>query len=173
MRNAIIKDPCCVGIGEFGFDYSAHFSSYKTQQITLCMKFLQLFVKEELFSKVLVIHCRDKKGKTEASETSLKAFGEELPTLDRDVMKIHHHCFNRGITQLCNWLVCFLRMMFEFTAILLHQDRHPELEKVVQHLELDRSSWKWIRLTSQPMFTVSALITPLMVWKRWLAGWLN
>ena len=39
-RNAIIKDPRCVGIGEFGFDYFAHFSSYKTQQITLCRKFL-------------------------------------------------------------------------------------------------------------------------------------
>ena len=28
--------------------------------------------------------------------------------------------------------------MFGFTAILLRQDRHPELEKVVQHLELDQ-----------------------------------
>ena len=81
VRSAIIKDPRCVGIGEFGFDYSTHFSSYKTQQITLCRKFLQLFVKEELFRKVLVIHCRDKKGSTEASETRLKIFGEELPTL--------------------------------------------------------------------------------------------
>ena len=41
VRNAIIKDPRCVGIGEFGFDYSTHFSSYKTQQITFCRKFLQ------------------------------------------------------------------------------------------------------------------------------------
>ena len=47
VRSAIIKDPRCVGIGEFGFDYSAHFSSYKKQQITLCRKFLQLFVKED------------------------------------------------------------------------------------------------------------------------------
>ena len=138
VRSAIIKDPRCVGIGEFGFDYSAHFSSYKKQQITLCRKFLQLFVKEELFSKVLVIHCRDKKGSMEASETCLKIFGEELPTFDRDVMKIHHHCFNGGITQLRNWLACFPRMMFGFTALLLRQDRHPELEKVVQRLELDQ-----------------------------------
>ena len=60
VRNAIIKDPHCVGIGEIGFDFSAHFISYKTQQIKLCKKFLQLFVNEELFSKVLVIHCRDR-----------------------------------------------------------------------------------------------------------------
>ena len=119
VRSVIIEDPRCVGIGEFGFDYSVHFSSYKKQQITLCRKFLQLFVKEELFSKVLVFHCRDKKGSTKASETCLKIFGEELPTFDRDVMKIHHHCFNGGVTQLCNWLACFPRMMFGFTALLL------------------------------------------------------
>ena len=43
-----------------------------------------------------------------------------------------------GITQLCNWLAYFPRLMFGFTALLLRQDRQPELEKVVQHLELDQ-----------------------------------
>ena len=52
-------------------------------------------------------------------------------------MKIHHHCFNGGITQQRNWLACFPRMMFGFTAILLHQDCHPELEKVVDQILLE------------------------------------
>ena len=71
----------------------------------------------------------DRKGSTEASETCF----------DRDVMKIHHHCFNKRISELCNWFMYFFpRMMFGFTAILLHHDQHIELEKVVQHLELDQ-----------------------------------
>ena len=106
-------------------DFSKHFIFYKTQQIKLCKKFLQLFVKEELFSKVLIIHCRDRKGSTEASKTCLKVFSKELPTFDRDV-KIHHHCFNRGIAELRNWLMCFPRIMFGFTAILLLPDHHPQ-----------------------------------------------
>ena len=55
----ITKDPRCVGIGEFGLDYSGPFFKFKTQQIKLCEKFLQIYVEEEMFSKTLVIHCRD------------------------------------------------------------------------------------------------------------------
>ena len=36
VRNAIIKDPHCAGIGEIGFDFSGHFISYETRQIKLC-----------------------------------------------------------------------------------------------------------------------------------------
>ena len=173
VRNAIIKDPHCLGTGDFGFAYFTHFSSYKTQQITLCRKFLQLLVKEELFSKVMVIHCRDKKGSTEASETCLKVFGEELPTFDRDVLKIHHHCFNGRITQLRNWLACFPRMILGSLPSCCVRTVTLNWRRSYSTWSWTRSSWKWMRLILQPLFTVSAIITPLMVWKRWLVGWRN
>ena len=40
VRTSIIKDPCCVGLGEIGFDFSAHFGKFKVQQTLLCRKFL-------------------------------------------------------------------------------------------------------------------------------------
>ena len=132
----IAKDPLCVGIGEFGLDYSGPFFKFKTQQVKLCEKFLRIFVKEEMFNKVLVIHCRDQKNSTDTSTTCLKIFEKEIPGFHKEVTDIHYHCYNGGMSLLCDWLANFQRMKFGITGIRLHSDRHPELEDVVKHLGL-------------------------------------
>ena len=97
VRTSIIKDPRCVGLGEIGFDFSAHFGKFKVQQTLLCRKFLQMFVKEELYySKAIVIHCRDKGNSMDAYKTCLKVFEEEIPAFHREDVSIHFHCFNGG-----------------------------------------------------------------------------
>ena len=83
----ITKDPHCVGIGEFGLDYSEPFVKFKT---------LQIYVKE-MFNKILVIHCRDQKN-TDASTTCLKIINEEIPGFYKEVVNIHYHCYNRGMS---------------------------------------------------------------------------
>ena len=40
VRTSITKDPHCVGLGEIGFDSSAHFGKFKVQQTLLFRKFL-------------------------------------------------------------------------------------------------------------------------------------
>ena len=132
----IFSDQRCVGIGEFGLDYSAHYFKFKQQQIQLCERILRIFVEEELYSKTLVIHCRDSAKDTEASTTCLKIFKKEIPGFHKEDTDIHYHCFNGGMSLLRDWLSSFRRVRFGITGVLLRSDRHPELEDVVKHLDL-------------------------------------
>ena len=92
-------------------------------------------MKEKMFNKTLVIHCRDQKNNTDASTTCLKIFEKEIPGFHKEIADIHYHCYNGGMSLLHGWLANFRRMRFGITGILF-SDRHPELEDVVKHLEL-------------------------------------
>ena len=161
VRTSIIKDPRCVGLGEIGFDFSAHFGKFKVQQTLLCRKFLQMFVKEELYySKAIVIHCRDKGNSMDAYKTCLKVFEEEIPAFHREDISIHFHCFNGGLSTLRDWLARFPRIRIGVTGLLLRKGRNPELEAVVEYLDLEQILLETDSpyLTSQ--FMVAALTIP-------------
>ena len=139
VRTSVIKDPRCVGLGEIGFYFSGHFGKFKTQQTLLCRKFLQMFVREELYHhKAIVIHCRDKGNRMDAYGTCLKVFEEEIPAFHREDINLHFHCFNGGMSTLRDWLARFPRIRIGVTGLLLRKDRNPELEAVVEHLDLDQ-----------------------------------
>ena len=95
-------------------------------------------MKEEVyFRRALIFHCRDKPGSTEAEELLFQIVYEELPGFDLDDMKIHHHCFNGGLDLYRKWSRYIPHMKFGITAILLREERHPELEAVVDLMQLE------------------------------------
>ena len=165
VRTSVIKDPRCVGLGEIGFDFSGHFGKFKTQQTLLCRKFLQMFVREELYHhKAIVIHCRDKGNRMDAYGTCLKVFEEEIPAFHREDINLHFHCFNGGMSTLRDWLARFPRIRIGVTGLLLRKDRNPELEAVVEHLDLDQILLETDSILDTPSSWKLCLQYPLWSW---------
>ena len=136
----IRNDKYCVGYGEVGLDYSGAFQKYSREQQRVFEDFVAEFVKH-LATKpklVLVIHCRDKKGRIDASNDCLACLNRQVPSELRKSMRIHRHCFNGSLAELERWRQEFPNTMFGFTGLLLRGGRHPDLDKVVQKLPMER-----------------------------------
>ena len=73
----------------------------------------------------------------DAYKTCLKVFEEEISTFHRLDTSIQFHCFNCCLSTLHGWLARFLRIRIGVAGLLLRMDGDPELEAVLEHLDLE------------------------------------
>ena len=59
VKSAIEKDPCCVGIGKMGMEYSEGYLKFNDHQIWVIKDLLRFYIYQKLWSKELVIHCHE------------------------------------------------------------------------------------------------------------------
>ena len=97
MKSLILTDGRCRGIGEIGVDLSGNFARHLKDQVGVLRSFLELYVSKQLWSMVIVIHCRSWGHSMDGSEQCLRAMGRELPSTSRQHYKVHRHCFNGGL----------------------------------------------------------------------------
>ena len=117
MKSVILKDGRCRGIGEIGVDLSGNFARHLKDQLGVLRSFLEFYVSKQLWSMVIVIHCRSWGHSMDASEQCLRAMERELPSTSRRRYKVHRHCFNGGLRERDLWLQKFPEIMFGFTAL--------------------------------------------------------
>ena len=95
VRNAIIKDPHFVGIGEICF----HFLFPTRHSRLNCARSFSSCLSRRCYSaRSWSFTAETRRGALKLQNLAQKTLAKDLPTFDRDIMKIHHHCFNGGIT---------------------------------------------------------------------------
>lgn len=114
-----------VALGEIGLDFTDHGRSAQAQ-MNLLEEMLPLAVE---FGLPVIIHCRDG-DRVSAGEDCRDILGEHLPKLH----PIHLHCYSGGLEEFHLWQEAFPNLCFGFTATLLREPRHPELEDVVRQV---------------------------------------
>ena len=138
IKDKILKEARCVAIGEIGIERTSGHSTLIEYQIKLLEDILSFYVESKLWSKVLVIHCRDYNNSPDASDLCLKTIENKLRGCDLKRCKIHRHCFNGPVKEMEKWHQSFPSIMFGFTALILRPERHREVSDVIKKLPLDR-----------------------------------
>ena len=104
VKSAVEKDPCCIGIGEMGMEYSEGYSKFNDHQIRVLKDLLRFYVDKKLWSKVLVIHCREGDNKSrDASDMCLAVMSSVLKDDVAKNSRIHRHCYNGGVREMIKW----------------------------------------------------------------------
>ena len=138
IKDKILKEARCVAIGEIGIERTSGHSALIEYQTKLLEDILSFYVESKLWSKVLVIHCRDYNNSPDASDLCLKTIENKLRGCDLKRCKIHRHCFNGPVKEMEKWHQSFPSIMFGFTALILRPERHREVSDVIKKLPLDR-----------------------------------
>ena len=99
VKSAVEKDPRCVGIGEIGMEYTGGHSKLSNHQTRVLKDMLRFYVTKKLWSKVIVIHCRDRNDSRDASDMCLAVMTSTLEGEVAEKCKIHRHCYNGGIKE--------------------------------------------------------------------------
>ena len=135
MKSLIEKEPRCVAIGEVGIKLTAGHKALIEYQTKVLKAVLQFYKEKKLWSKVLVLHCRDYRS-TDAQALCMVTLKN---ILKEDVVhaKIHWHCFNGSLREMEKWQETFPQLKFGFTGLLLRPERHGELDKIVRRLPLE------------------------------------
>ena len=72
IKDKILKEARCVAIGEIGIECTYSHSTLIEYQTKLLDDILLFYIELKLWSKVLVIHCRDYNNSPDASDLCLK-----------------------------------------------------------------------------------------------------
>ena len=111
-----------------GMEYSEGYSKFNDHQIWVLKDLLQFYVDKKLWSKVLVIHCHEGDNKSkDASDMCLAVMSSVLTDDVAKHPRIHRHCYNGGV-----------REMIGFTALILRQERHIEVDDVIKQLPMEK-----------------------------------
>ena len=94
IKEKILKEVRCAAIGKIGIERTSGHSALIEYQTKLLEDILSFYVESKLWSKVLVIHCRDYNNSPDASDLCLKTIENKLRGCDLKRCKIHRHCFN-------------------------------------------------------------------------------
>ena len=135
VKEVVLRESKCVGISEMDYDLTDGCSVHLDKQMKVFKEQLRHYASKELWSTVMVIHCRDSVDSKKATELCLDTMGSQLFSKHRGSYRIHVHCFNGGMKEKDAWLAQYPTAMFGFTGLLLSSERHPELEEVVRSLE--------------------------------------
>ena len=139
VKSAVEKDPRCVGIGKMGMEYSEGYSKFNDHQIQVLKDLLRFYVDKKLWSKVLVIHCREGDNKSrDASDMCLTVMSSFLKDDVAKNSRIHRHCYNGGVREMIRWRDGFPSVMFRFTALILRRERHIEVDDVIKQLPMEK-----------------------------------
>ena len=139
VKSAVEKDPRCVGIGEMGMEYSEGYSKFNDHQIRVLKDLLRFYVDKKLWSKVLVIHCREGDNKSrDASDMCLAVMSSVLKDDVAKNSRIHRHCYNGGVREMIKWRDSFPSVMFGFTALILRRERPIEVDDVIKQLPMEK-----------------------------------
>ena len=138
IKDKILKEARCVAIGEIGIERTSRHSTLIEYQTKLLEDILSFYVESKLWSKVLVIHCRDYNNSPDASDLCLKTMENRLRGCDLKRCKIHRHCFNGPVKEMEKWHQSFPSIMFGFTALIVRPERHREVSDVIRKLPLER-----------------------------------
>ena len=133
VKEVLLKEPKCVGIGEMGYDLTDGCSIHLDKQMKAFKEQLRHYASKQLWSTVMVIHCRDSVDSRKATELCLDTMGSQLFSKHCGSYRIHVHCFNLGMKEKDAWLAEYPTAMFGFTGLLLTSERHPELNCLSNH----------------------------------------
>ena len=135
IKHVVVKETRCVGIGEMGIEMTSGCSCFLDKQVKVLKEQLKVYISKELWSTVIVIHCRDYVGSEKASDVCLNTMASQLPSQHKGTYKIHRHCFNGGLKEKDLWLAQYPNTVFGFTGLILSSERHPEIDTVVRSLQ--------------------------------------
>ena len=122
-------------MGEIGLDFSGDFVQHRAKQESLLRNLLRFYHAKKLTTKVLIFHCRDAPGSTAAGKLLCDIVEKELPCFDRSQMKMHYHCFNGSHDLYLKWRAAVPQMRYGVAGIVLREEKHPDLEKVLELLD--------------------------------------
>ena len=125
----LLRRPRVVALGEIGLDYGHHDEPDRRQQQRVLEQLLPLAKEHHL---PVVLHCRGR-GLKLATPDCVRLVKRHLPS-DHP---IHLHCFSDGLVEMRMWRRAFPDIFIGFTASLLRDNRHSELDAVVRDLSAD------------------------------------
>ena len=88
----ILKEARCVAIGEIGIERTSSHSTLIEYQTKLLEDILSFYVESKLWSKVLVIHCRDYNNSPDASDLCLKTIENKVRGFTALILRPERHC---------------------------------------------------------------------------------
>jgi TatD DNase family protein len=125
--------PCTTALGEIGLDYYRGLSADIQVQQRELLQVMALKARE--LHLPVVIHCRDVRGDTSATNDCLRILASVL----RKDHYVYLHCFNYGLDVAFRWIQRFPNLFLGVSPVILDpQARHPGLVDVICNLAEDK-----------------------------------